>query len=127
MNFTHTLFIPLIPQYEQNHKTFNKKMVKNAASFVVHGCQVLASDVYSDPEEEEHGAQSHEDGGNQRDEDLLDELSRELGRCDFVDEEPAGDTDLNLLLSRYQSRISLVNHSFASRGQWRNSAGCRIP
>ena len=101
MNFTHTLFISRIPQYEQNHKTFNKKLVKNAASFVVLGLSGAASDVYSHPEEEEHGAESHEDGGNQRDEDLLDELSRELGRCDFVNEEPAEDTDLNLLLTRY--------------------------
>ena len=86
-------------------------MVKNAASFVVHGCQVLASDVYSDPEEEEHGAQSHEDGGNQRDEDLLDELSRELGRCDFVDEEPVEERNLSSLISHYTQGAVHVNVS----------------
>ena len=42
-------------------------------------CLHPSSDVYSHPEEEEHGAESHEDGGDQRDEDLLDELACELG------------------------------------------------
>ena len=67
-----------------------------------------SSDVYSHPEEEEHGAESHEDGGDQRDEDLLDELARELGRCNFVDEEPAEETNLDSLPSRYQRGISSV-------------------
>ena len=77
-------------------------------------CLHPSSDVYSHPEEEEHGAESHEDGGDQRDEDLLDELARELGRCDLVDEEPAEDTDLDqgrsfgdsLLLSALLHRAS---------------------
>ena len=68
-----------------------------------------SSDVYSHPEEEEHGAESHEDGGDQRDEDLLDELARELGRGDLVDEEPAEETNFNLLLSCYISEKDFVS------------------
>ena len=71
-------------------------------------CLHPSSDVYSHPEEEEHGAESHEDGGDQRDEDLLDELARELGRCDLVDEEPAEDMDLDSLLSRYQGLYGVL-------------------
>ena len=75
-------------------------------------CLHPSSDVYSHPEEEEHGAESHEDGGDQRDEDLLDELARELGRCDLVDEEPAEDTDLDSLRAFTLSAICFSDYDF---------------
>ena len=96
-----------MPQNELAHKILNKNTTRK--------CMVVwrlhpSSDVYSHPEEEEHGAQTHEDGGNHREGDLLNKLARELGRCDLVDKEPAEETNLDSLPSRYQSRISLVYH-----------------
>ncbi len=60
-----------------------------------HSCllfdQSVHSYVDSDPEEEEECAESHEEGRDDGERELLQQLPRELGGGDLVDEEPGGE------------------------------------
>eukprot|EP00088_Acartia_fossae_P016708 TRINITY_DN1938_c0_g1_i2.p1 TRINITY_DN1938_c0_g1~~TRINITY_DN1938_c0_g1_i2.p1 ORF type:complete len:103 (+),score=12.09 TRINITY_DN1938_c0_g1_i2:127-435(+) len=73
------------------HHSSSKKCAKECRT--KYGAKLVGadhSDIDANPEEKEESAESHEDGGHARDQQLLLQLTRELCRGHLIDKEPGG-------------------------------------
>lgn len=90
-------------------KFARKKTVKNNASHTIYLIEWdiwNKSNVNANPKDEEQGAEAHEHGGNQRHENLFDNLTGELCGGDLIHEEPK---------TRKNALIVINNKSYFTR------------
>ena len=66
---------------------------------------MVVSDINADPEHEEDDSEAHEEGGDERNQQLLTQVSCELGARHFVHKEPGCEEGSNEQQQHRQVRI----------------------